>query len=301
MPRGRHAATDERQDQHRAGRPDDEPEGHSEQPASPHVVRSAPEQSSNRPPRQLPSPPSPHRSYPPGTSPGCVPRPPATRKPGAGQWLDPSPASRRCAREQRPLRRPRIVAMCSKKGGHQPSSSFSAGHCRYSGLVAMHVDQMLVGQRRPAAGSRLRSNRPDRVDLSGRPRQRDVPVDLVGQAVPGEADQRHAGLPDQLDIVPLPPEPARRIRRVDAVGLGVHHRAPVALPILAGDHVPAEQLAQRARAGRRCRSASRSTRNSRRRASTASGTSAAEEPAVLVLAGRARAGRPASARSTACA
>src|SRR5205807_2504925 len=36
----------------------------------------------------------------------------------------------------------------------------------------------------------------------------------------------------------------RGITGTGAVGLGMHQRAPVALPILARDHVPAEQLAQ---------------------------------------------------------
>src|SRR5260370_8110 len=43
-------------------------------------------------------------------------------------------------------------------------------------------------------------------------------------------------------------EPASSGRGVGAVRFGMHQRSPVAFPILARDHVPAEQLAQCARA-----------------------------------------------------
>ena len=112
------------------------------------------------------------------------------------------------------------------------------------GLEEAH--EVLVGK---ADGSRIavEVEQADRIDVAERLAQGDVPVDLVGERVPGEAHHRHAGLADQLHIVPLPPEPARPIAGIHAVGLGVHHRPAVALVVLAGDGIPAEQLAQRLR------------------------------------------------------
>ena len=80
----------------------------------------------------------------------------------------------------------------------------------------------------------------DRVDVAERLPERNVPIDLIRKGVPGEADDRHAAPPDELDVVPLPPEPARPLPRIHAVGLSVHHRSSVALVILARDRIPAE-------------------------------------------------------------
>ncbi len=118
------------------------------------------------------------------------------------------------------------------------------GACAELGLEK--ADQVLVGLAdRPRIAVEV--EQADRIDVAERLPQRDVPVDLIGERVPGEADHRHAGLADELHVVPLPPQPARPLAGVHAVGLGVHHRPPVALVVLAGDGIPAEQLPERLR------------------------------------------------------
>src|SRR3954452_2611987 len=50
----------------------------------------------------------------------------------------------------------------------------------------------------------------DRVDVAEGFPERDVPVDLIGERVPGEADDWHAALADKLHVMPLSPQPTRR-------------------------------------------------------------------------------------------
>ena len=76
--------------------------------------------------------------------------------------------------------------------------------------------------------------------------QRSVPVDLVGQAIPGEAHGRDAHVAQAQDVGPFLPQPFNRlvaVRTLPEVGLGVHHRQAIAVVILPRDLGVAEGLA----------------------------------------------------------
>src|SRR5256885_5715407 len=72
-----------------------------------------------------------------------------------------------------------------------------------------------------------------------------VPINLVGQRVPSEADDRHTIVADAQHIRPLFPEPVYRLLpggTLDDVGFSVHDRQPIAIMILARDFAVAKNL-----------------------------------------------------------
>ena len=90
---------------------------------------------------------------------------------------------------------------------------------------------------------RSKSYRPSSLTWPLSSRQQRVPVHLVGQAVPGEADDRNAVLLQPHHVRPLLPQPGGGPLRIGQVGFRVHDGQMVAVEILPGDHVIAEDLA----------------------------------------------------------
>src|SRR6185369_13871571 len=90
----------------------------------------------------------------------------------------------------------------------------------------------------PLVSLTYRSNLPiqiietDRIDTSRVLSQRRVPVHLIRQAVPGEAEYRHAVQLQPVHVDPFLAQPLRSTFRVLQVGLGMHHRQTVAAEIL---------------------------------------------------------------------
>src|SRR5215207_11687801 len=68
------------------------------------------------------------------------------------------------------------------------------------------VDEVLIGLADRARVA-VQIEETDRVDVAEGFPERDVPVDLIGERVPREADDRHAALTDKLHVVPLAPQP----------------------------------------------------------------------------------------------
>jgi hypothetical protein len=64
---------------------------------------------------------------------------------------------------------------------------------------------------------------PERIDASVVLAQPSVPIDLVLEAVPSEADQRHPVLLQPMHVRPLFVQPRHGLLATESVGLGVHH------------------------------------------------------------------------------
>src|SRR5215208_2594875 len=110
-------------------------------------------------------------------------------------------------------------------------------------LGGKETNQVLVGLA-DRSGVSVEVYQPHGVDVAQRLPEGDVPVDLIGERRPGEAHDRHARSANELNVVPLPPQPSRTLAGVQAVGLRMHHRAPVTVVVLARDGIPAEQLTE---------------------------------------------------------
>ena len=124
-------------------------------------------------------------------------------------------------------------------------------HDQADALRRKHVapvgDQLLVGLA-DVADLAVEVEQAERIDVAVLLAKRGVPVDLVGQRVPGEADGRDADVAQAQDVGPFLPQPFDRfvaVRAFPQVGLGVHHRQPVAVVILPRDLGVAEGLAGR--------------------------------------------------------
>ena len=90
----------------------------------------------------------------------------------------------------------------------------------------------------------------ERVHIAVLLSERRVPVDLVGQRVPGEADGRDTDVPQAKDVGPFLPQPVHQLvadRAFDEVRFRVHDRQAVAVVILPGDLGVAEDLPRRRR------------------------------------------------------
>ena len=92
--------------------------------------------------------------------------------------------------------------------------------------VAPIGDQLLVGLA-DVADLAVEVEQPERIDVAVLLAQRGVPVDLVGQAIPGEADGRDADVAQAQHVGPFLPQPFDgfvAVRALPQVGLGMHHR-----------------------------------------------------------------------------
>ena len=89
--------------------------------------------------------------------------------------------------------------------------------------VAPLRDQLLVGvpDRTYLA---IEIVQPERVHAAVVLAEPGVPIDLILQAVPREADDRHAVLLQAMHVGPLLLQPVDRLFAAEAVGLGVHDR-----------------------------------------------------------------------------
>ena len=75
-----------------------------------------------------------------------------------------------------------------------------------------------------------------------------IPIDLIRQRVPGEADDRNAAVPDPQDVGPFLPQPGGRLITVGTlcqVRLGVHDRKAIAVVVLPRDLCVSEHFARR--------------------------------------------------------
>src|SRR5258705_9450175 len=112
--------------------------------------------------------------------------------------------------------------------------------------IAPVGDQLLVSLA-DVADLAVEIEQAERIDVAVLLAERGVPVDLVGQAVPGEADGRDADVPEAQDVGPFLPQPFDRlvaVRALPQIGFGVHHRQAVAVVILPRDLGITERLAR---------------------------------------------------------
>ena len=73
-------------------------------------------------------------------------------------------------------------------------------------------------------------------------RQSDIPVHLIDEAVPREAEHRHAVCAHGEDVGPLFPQPSGRQIRVEQVCFGVHQWFAIAPMVQLGDLIPSEYV-----------------------------------------------------------
>src|SRR5690349_4304984 len=110
-------------------------------------------------------------------------------------------------------------------------------------------DQLLVSSP-DVADLAVEVEQPERIDVAVLLAKRGVPVDLVGKAVPGEADRWDSDVAQAKDVGPFLPQPLHRLvamRAFPQVRLCVHHRQAVAIVILARDLGVTKRLPRRDR------------------------------------------------------
>src|SRR4051812_18191459 len=112
------------------------------------------------------------------------------------------------------------LAMLGRDDRHDEAQARGGGH------VLPVRDQLLVGAA-DVPDVAVEIVEPERIDVTVLLAKRRVPIDLVGQRIPGEADGRDADVPDPEDVGPFLPQPLHRFLAGLAllhVGLGVHDR-----------------------------------------------------------------------------
>src|SRR5215213_783350 len=140
----------------------------------------------------------------------------------------------------------RVVAAIFARPDHRHRQAYALGREH----LAPVPDELLVG-RPDRAGSTAEVINPEGVDYILVVAKRRVPVDLVGQRVPGEADDGHTTVAHAHDVRPFLPQPIHRldpIRSLAQIGLGVHYGQAISVVVLPRDLAVPKYFARGARA-----------------------------------------------------